>query len=452
MPDKQIRISVVGLGKLGCPMAAVFASKGFHVIGADSDPEKVKAVRESKAPTYEPGLQDLIGSLGDSLTATTDVAEAVSASNVTFVVVPTPSKPDGGFSNEYVLSACEAIGQALREKPGFHLVVISSTVTPGTVSGEVLPSLERASSKECGVDWGLCYGPQFIALGSVINDLLNPDFLLIGESDQRSGDILESFYRSVCATSPKVSRMNFVNAELTKIAVNTFVTTKISFANMIARLCEELPGAHTDVVTSALGLDSRVGPKYLRGAVGYGGPCFPRDNLALSALGRQIGVPALLAEATDKANRTETTALADLIKGRLRDGGTAGILGLAYKPDTDVVDEAAGVLLAQHLTSEGIPVIVFDPAAMDNARKILGGSVRFAGSLEECLQDLDVAVITTPWQQFRDLDPELIRQTHAPRVLIDCWRILDPIRFESLTCYVGLGIGPVHTGTGPTIR
>jgi UDPglucose 6-dehydrogenase len=199
----------------------------------------------------------------------------------------------------------------------------------------------------------MCYNPEFIALGSVIRDFLNPDFVLIGESDERSGQVLEGIYRQVCENDPPIVRMNFINAELTKLAVNTFVTTKISFANMLARICERLPGADVDVVTRALGLDSRIGAKYLKGAVSYGGPCFPRDNLALIATARKVGAPADIAEATDRFNRWQVGWLADLVWAYLPEGGVVGILGLAYKPNTDVVEESVGLLLAGELGARG---------------------------------------------------------------------------------------------------
>jgi UDPglucose 6-dehydrogenase len=179
------------------------------------------------------------------------------------------------------------IGKALARKNSYHLVVLSSTVMPGATE-KIRQMLEQTSGKRCGEEFGFCYNPEFIALGSVIRDMLNPDMLLIGESDERAGQILAGIYGNVCKSKPVVARMNFVNAELTKLSVNTYVTTKISYANMLAEICEKLPGADADVVTSALGLDSRIGRKYLKGALGYGGPCFPRDNVAFAALARSL--------------------------------------------------------------------------------------------------------------------------------------------------------------------
>jgi UDPglucose 6-dehydrogenase len=367
------------------------------------------------------------------------------ATDLTFIIVPTPSEADGAFSLRYVLAAGESIGQALRKKNKYHIVALSSTVMPGSTGGILLPLLERASGKRCGDDFGLCYNPEFIALGSVIHDMTHPDMVLIGEYDARSGDVLVDLYNGVCQSNPTISRMNFVNAELTKLAVNTFVTTKISYANMLAQVCETLPGADVEVVTRALGTDSRIGRKYLKGALGYGGPCFPRDNMAFSALARRNGVPALLAEATDASNRQQVPRLAELILSRVPEGGIAGIAGLAYKPETDVVEESQGLLLAKYLLARDTELVVYDPAAMDNARAALIGRVRFATSLEDCARNADVLAITTPWPEFQALPAAAMRSGNGrPKTVIDCWRILPRDAFELVCDYTTLGLG--HAG------
>lgn len=441
-PTPTGRISVVGLGKLGAPLATCLAYRGFQVIGVDVDQRKIQSVNEGLPPVYEPGLNKLLQSSRARLTATDSYEEAIRESDVTFILVATPSDSEGSFSLRYVLQACERIGDILRKKSAFHLVVMTSTVLPGATENEVKPVLEARSGKRCGEEFGLCYSPEFVALGSAIHDLLNPDFVLIGESDVRSGDMLASLYRKLCENSPSIARMNFVNAEITKLSVNTFVTTKITFANMLARICEHLPGANVDVVTSALGLDSRIGKKYLKGALGYGGPCFPRDNLALAFLGRLVGSGAALAEATDAANRQEARRLAELVKSKLPMGGIVGILGLAYKPNTDVVEESQGLLLAQSLLAEGISVSVYDPAGMKNAQKVLDSSVVFAGSAKECVRLSDVVVIATPWEEFKRLPLGSLNRQSARRVLVDCWRLLDGDTYSSVVEYVPLGIGP----------
>jgi UDPglucose 6-dehydrogenase len=364
----------------------------------------------------------------------------VAASEITFIVVATPSEPSGSFSLRYVLPVCESIGRALRTKQGFHLVVLTSTVMPGMTGGPVRTALEQASGKRCGADFGLCYGPEFIALGSVIRDFLNPDFVLIGESDPGAGKMLERLYRKVCENLPAIARMNLINAELAKLSVNTYVTTKISFANMLARICERLAGADVDVVSSALGLDTRIGQKYLRGAVSYGGPCFPRDNLALTALARTVGAPADIAEATDVFNRSQLYWLADLVQEQSK-GGVVGVLGLTYKPDTDVVEEAIGFLLAQELARRGVAVIAYDPAGGQNSARVLLEKVRMAQTAQQCIDQGEVVVVATPWQEFAKIPAHQWASRGQQRTVVDCWRMLKHLENVEGLKYLSLGIG-----------
>jgi UDPglucose 6-dehydrogenase len=434
-------ISVIGLGKLGAPMAAALAARGLQVTCVDADTAKVEALRQGRPPVFEPRLAETIAAAQGRLTVTQGIEEAVNDSEITFIVVATPTEPDGSFSLCHVLPVCEAVGRALAGKREFHLVVLTSTVMPGSTGGAVRQALESTSRKRAGVDFGLCYNPEFIALGSVIHDFLNPDFLLIGESDKRSGAILEQLYKRVCENRPAIARMNFVNAEIAKLSVNTYVTTKISFANMLARLCEKVPGASVDVVTGAIGLDSRIGGKYLKGAISYGGPCFPRDNVALLALAEQVGAPADLPRATHEFNRAQIRGLAALVLQHLAPGEAVGILGLTYKPHTDVTEEAAGLLLARELAGRGLRVIAFDPAGRSDAAGMLGGSVCLATSARECIAQSGVTVLTTLWPEFLAIPAESWARTGSPRVVIDCWRALGHLESAKGVRYIGLGTG-----------
>jgi UDPglucose 6-dehydrogenase len=431
-------ISVIGLGKLGASIAACFAHKGFNVTGADKSAVTVDLINRGLPPVHEPGLGEMLAEARSRVRATQDTKEAVTASDATFIVVPTPSNESGGFSVSHVVDASRAIGQALRGKSGYHLVVLTSTVLPGSTEHAIKSVLEAESGKRCGEDFGLCYSPEFIALGSVIKDFLNPDFLLIGESDERAGDALTEIYRRVVDRMAPVARMNFVNAELAKISVNAYVTMKISFANMLAALCEQLPGGDVDKVTGALALDSRIGPRYLKGAVGYGGPCFPRDNQALAFLARELGYPAPFAEATDAFNRGLLDRLTAKVREHLPEGGTVAVLGLSYKPDTNVVEEAQGLLLAARLEQSGCRVVVFDPVAMDSARKTLGDAVTYAGSLDAAVTAADVIFVTNPDPAFAALDPA---QLPKGTVVIDAWRMLRKrAEASGATNYVAVGV------------
>ena len=287
------RVSVVGLGKLGAPLAAVLASRGFSVIGLDVNKTFVDAMNAGKMPIVEPQLNELIAANRERLSATMDANEAIQKSDASFVIVPTPSDSTGFFSNRFVLQAMETLGKALQgNKKGYHMVVITSTVMPGTTDTEIKAALEAASGRKVGPDLGLCYNPEFIALGSVVRDMLFPDSILIGESDSKAGDMLQTIYLQMCEKKPPVQRMNFVNAELTKISVNTYVTTKISYANMLADICDRMPGADVDVVTKALGADTRIGAEVPQGRDGLWRPLLPARQRGVSPRSPASSAPA----------------------------------------------------------------------------------------------------------------------------------------------------------------
>ena len=435
-----MKISVIGLGKLGAPLAAVLASKGFRVVGTDVNASVVDAINAGRTPIDVPRVQELIDENRDRLHATTDVAKAVAESDVTFVIVPTPSDTAGRFSNTFVLNAMTTIGAGLRRKTGYHVVVVTSTVMPGSTGGEIRAALEAHSGRAVGPSLGLCYNPEFIALGSVVRDMLTPDMILIGESDAKAGDTLERIYDKSCDNKPLVRRMNFVNAELTKISVNTYVTTKISYANMLADICDRIPGADVEVVTQAIGCDSRIGVKYLRGAIGYGGPCFPRDNVAFAALARSIGARAELAEATDTLNRYQIERVLGAIQARHPGTGAIGVLGLAYKPDTSVVEQSQGLELVERLLEDGQDVVAFDPRALASAQASIRQPFQAAASAEACVRAASLVVVMTPWPEFRAVPAEAF--TRSPRLtVIDCWRLLSREEIGAVADVVYLGRG-----------
>ncbi|PID42453.1 MAG: UDP-glucose 6-dehydrogenase [Proteobacteria bacterium] len=421
--NKQ-KISVIGLGKLGSPMAAVFAKKGYEVIGLDINRSFVDRINSGQAPVNEPQLQEFINQSNGRLQATTDYDRAITETDITFVILPTPSQQDGFFSNDFLLGAVKSIGEILARKTNWHLVVITSTTMPGSTGGVIKQALEKSSGKSVGRDIGLCYSPEFIALGCVIRNMLNPDFILIGESDSHAGDVLESVYVTCCDNSPAIKRMNITNAELTKISVNTYVTTKISYANMVSEYCDQLPDADVDVVMDAVGSDSRIGKKYLKAALGYGGPCFPRDNKAFAALGRELGANSDLAMATDKINNHQVERLFNKIQSACNPGEKIAVLGLSYKPDTDVIEESQGVLLVKRLVDAGYNVIAFDPEAMPNSQNVLPTSCIRANNLEEATAQVSVVVITTAWPEFAG--KSAFHGKTEVHTIIDPWSLVEP--------------------------
>ena len=443
------RFSVVGLGKLGASMAAAIASRGHQVIGVDVNHRAVDALNAGRAPVEETGLQDLIDQHRARLRATTSHDEAVRESELTFVIVPTPSDERGGLSLQVVAPAFRAIGAALAAKRDWHTVVLTSTVLPGAMRHGLVPILEQASGRTAGRDIGVCYSPVFIALGSVIRDFLTPDFLLIGELDSRSGDHLAACYADIVDVSTPLKRMTLENAELAKIALNAFVTMKITFANMLAELCAALPGGDVDVVADAIGSDSRIGRKYLTGGLGFGGPCFPRDNAALAFVAGALGAPPDVLLATDRLNRS----LPERIVGRLRTlvarDATVAILGLAYKPASHAIEASQAVMLATAFLDRGVRVLAYDPLAGEAANLALGGRAMIMDSARDCLREADVVLIATPDPAFTTLTARDFRRDGRTVVVVDFWRILsDQLSRADGIEYVPYGHAPATLAAG----
>ncbi|MBV9216054.1 MAG: UDP-glucose/GDP-mannose dehydrogenase family protein [Acidobacteria bacterium] len=434
------RISVIGLGKLGASMAAAFASRGFEVVGVDVNARAVDLVSQGRAPVQETGLDELIAANHGRIQATLDHENAVLKTDISFVIVPTPSDENGAFSLQYAKWACKEIGRALAKKSGYHNVVLTSTVLPGATRYGLIPVLEYGSGKKAGRDFGVCYSPEFIALGSIIRDFLNPDFTLIGEVDERSGSQLEALYSRVVSNAAGSARMSLENAELTKIAINTFVTTKITFANMLSDLCEQIPGGDVDAVTNALGLDRRIGHRYLTGGTGYGGPCFPRDNVALTYLAQQLGTSAGIAEVTDQINRRMPEQLAKRILAKVRRGATVAVLGLSYKPHTHVTTESHGVYLARELSRHGLRVVGYDPMLPEMDLDELRRDIAVLASLRECLAQAEAVVLATPDAEFDSLTAEDFKNEWASVTVFDLWRRLN-VRLSDIPHiqYVPLG-------------
>jgi len=418
------RISVIGLGKLGASMAAAFASRGFDVVGVDVNQTSIDLVNQGHAPVQETDLEETISANKQRIRATLSHEDAVLNSDISFVIVPTPSDERGAFSLQYAEWAFKEIGKALAKKNSYHNVVLTCTVLPGSTRQALLPILERESGKKAGTGFGLCYSPEFIALGSIIQDFLNPDFTLIGEFDERCGSQLEELYSKVMVNGSKSARMSLENAELAKISVNTFVTTKITFANMLAEICEKLPGGDVDVVTNALGMDSRIGRKYLTGAIGYGGPCFPRDNVALSFIARELGVEARLAETTDSMNRAIASNVAARLESSIRKGATIAVLGLSYKPYSHVTEESQGVYIATHLSKNGYRVVAYDPMSRNMPLDELRRNIVVLDSIEECLSQAEAVLITTPDPVFKGLTAANFKNEWVEVLVMDFWRLL----------------------------
>ena len=436
-----MNITVIGLGKLGLCTAACFAAAGHTVYGFDLNENLRKELQARRNPIDETGLSELLAAAWERLQILDSCEAAVHASDITLVIVPTPSLADGCFSNDNVVRALEELAPALKAKDGFHIVDVVSTVMPGSCDTVFQPLLEASTGKRCGLDFGLVYNPEFIALGSVIRNFLNPDMVLIGASDPRSGSTVRELYATTCKTSPTMAVMSLLNAEITKISLNCYVTMKISYANGLAALCERIPGADVDVITAAVGADSRVGSKYLKGGLGFGGPCFPRDNLAFQAFAEGLGAEALLGRAVVAVNDSIPRRLLDKIASHCLPPSKVALLGLSYKPETAIIEESHAITLARLLAGNGYQVALHDPKALNAAREALGCTASYSADPYECLTGATVIALLTDWPVYRDLDWKRIAELATPGALVlDSWRVAREQDLSTLT-YAPLGVG-----------
>ena len=444
---KKQKISVIGVGYVGLCTAVGLASKGFSVIASDVDEEKITKINKGVPTFYEPGLQEKLsesiqkGNL-QGVVGKTD--QLIEQTDLTFVAVGTPSKPDGSIDLTYIESAACNIGKALKHKNSYHVTIIKSTVVPGTTQNVVKPLLEEESKKKCGADFGLCMNPEFLRQGSAFHDTLNADRVVIGSYDKQSGDKLEALYKDFySAHTPPIIRTTLSTAELIKYASNAMLATKISFINTIANMCEKIPGADVKVVASAMGLDKRISPLFLDAGFGYGGSCFPKDVKALIACSKTFGYVPELLESTENVNKKQPLKAVEFCREQLGslEGKKIAVLGLAFKPDTDDMREARVIPIINQLLNEGANVTAYDPVAIPIAKIIFNDKISYAPSALKCIKDADACIIVTEWEEFKKLTPEDFIKNMKQPILIDGRRIFDPETFKTKTHFVALGLG-----------
>jgi UDPglucose 6-dehydrogenase len=392
-----MQISVIGLGKLGLCTAACLSQAGYRVWGVDIREDYLSSLSSYRAPFEETGLDELLQTVRDQLFFTSDVRKAVRKSDVSFIIVPTPSRTDGEFSNKYILQVLKDIAPAIAGKKTFHLINIVSTVMPGSCDRIFIPFLEDCTGKKVKKDFGVAYNPEFIAIGSVIKDFLNSDLILIGESDKRSGDILEQIYSKTCSNTPHMDRTNLINAEITKLSINCYCTMKISFANNLAQICGTVPGARAEEICRIIGHDSRIGSRYIQPGLGFGGPCFPRDNEAFIRFASEAGGMAQLQESVVEINKRQVNYIVDDIKQAVqRYGNHVALLGQSYKPETYLTECSQSLDIGRKL-AEALPgreIRAYDPMAR------IEGNWKLSDSLKDCVKGASVAAILTPWPEF----------------------------------------------------
>jgi UDPglucose 6-dehydrogenase len=440
------KISFLGMGYVGLCTAVCFANKGFQTIISTKAPEKIKMVKKGIPPFYEPQLEELLKKAirTRKLTAVVGRKQAILETDISYVTVGTPSQRDGSVHLRFVEEVSQEIGDALREKKGSHLIVVKSTVPPDTTENLVKKNIEKQSGKTCGKHFQLCFNPEFLREGNAIYDTLNPDYIVIGEYNKKSGDALEQVYKQFYGkNNPPIVRTNLPTAELIKYANNTFLATKISFINTFANVCEKIPGADVKKIAEAIGKDHRIGPHFLNAGLGWGGSCFPKDLKAFIAFSKKLRYNPTLIQATSKVNQDQIKFTVQKAKNELKTlkGKKIAILGLAFKPDTDDMREARSIKIINQLLRQGAKVTVYDPMATLNTRKILKERVKYASSAVECLKNADCTILVTEWEEFKKLTPEDFTQNMRKPILIDGRRIYNQGKFSKKLRYIAIGLG-----------
>lgn len=444
-----MRVSVIGTGYVGLVSGVCLAEVGHEVTCVDVDAAKVARIREGVPPIHEEGLEPLLRKhLGRGFSATVDLRAAVLGSDVTLIAVGTPfdgSRIDLG----YVRQVSKEIGRALRDKGDYHLVVVKSTVVPGTTESVVRPLLEESSGKKAGHGFGVGMNPEFLTEGQAIRDFLEPDRIVLGTSDVRGLELLEALYAPFVAV-PKV-RTNPGTAEMIKYASNALLATAISFSNEIANLCtavggidalEVMEGVHASAYLTVPGADGKRArapiASFLLAGCGFGGSCLPKDVSALVAHGESMGRPMPLLRAVLTVNEHQPDQILRLLEAHFPtlQGLRVGVLGLAFKPDTDDVRESPALAVIRRLAARGAVVQAYDPIAEHEARKVLGNATSYAPSLAACLTGVEAVVLLTRWREFEAV-PGLLSAMASPPLLVDGRRQLDK---RAVPRYAGIGL------------
>lgn len=419
------RITVIGVGYVGLVTGACFADLGNQVICLDVVPEKIEKLKRGEMPIYEPGLEEMVhrNSAAGRLAFTTNYAEAIPHAEYIFVAVGTPSGVDGEADLKYIRNAVENIAMHL---DSYAIIVNRSTVPVGTGDSTAQTLIERG--KKQGIDFQVVSNPEFTREGSAIYDFLNPDRVVLGSVDHEAAEAVADLYR-VFTKNIMISDLR--TAEMIKYASNAFLAMKISFINEIASICEKL-GADVKQVAEGMGQDQRIGPAFLNAGLGFGGSCFPKDVKALTYMAEVNGLHPQLLRAVMDINRDQRLRvlvhLRELL-GSLR-GRTVGLLGLSFKPNTDDIREAAAIDLAHMLANEGANLRAYDPVAMENAHRQLGG-VNFCNDAYEVAAGADALILVTEWNEFRQLDMPRLYAAMRRKIFLDGRNVYDPLEMRA---------------------
>ncbi len=437
-----MRIGVIGLGFVGLSLASVLGAKNYRVMGFDSDRTKSFKIKNGNPPFYEPKLEDTMRlALKKGFTIEDNISLIVDNCKLIFITVGTPQRKDGSIDLSMVKSVIEQIGKLLKSTKNKPIIVIKSTVVPGTTINTLLPILNKKSSKKIGKDFDVITNPEFLRESMAINDTISPHAIVLGGTKNRFMKSLERFYQKLHKGIPIIIT-NSQTAELIKYTNNSFLATKISFINQISNICQSIPGANVEDVARTIGLDPRIGSLFLNAGPGYGGSCLPKDVKAIINFSNKIGVKPVLLDAVEAVNDYQLENLVLTIKkasGKIR-GKKITVLGLAFKADTDDIRDSVSIKLIRLLLKSGAKITAHDPKAIDNTKRVFGDKISYSDSTYSALEGSECGIIVTPWKEYSKLNEKHLK-IMKKRIIVDSRRMLNP---NLNMRYYPIGIGKIR--------
>ena len=437
----DMKIAVIGLGFVGLALCSVLASKGIKTIGIDSDRKKCTDIAQGIPTFFEPNLEKTLKKALKKNLLITEKLSSINNCDFIFVTVGTPQKKNGEIDLSFMKTAVRSLGKIILKNKKKSIILIKSTVIPGTMKDVILPILEKNSKKKAGRDFGLISNPEFLQESKAIHDTIKPHAIVLG--GYRTGFMkkTERFFSCFNPNTPIIIT-NHQTAEMIKYANNLFLATKISFINQIGSICQAIPDTNIDDIADAIGLEPRIGNQFLNAGPGYGGSCLPKDVNAIINLSAKIGVEPILLNAVEKTNKQQIQHIMKLIEqniGKIK-GKKITVLGVAFKPNTDDIRDSMGIELVHRLIKLGANVTIHDPRALDNAKKIFTGNAKYVISITSALRNCQCAVIMTKWKEYEKINNNTIKYMNK-KFIIDSRRILSNKNLDAK--YYALGIG--HT-------
>ena len=435
-----MKIAVIGLGFVGLTLSSVLASKGITTIGIDSDKKKCSKIAKGIPTFFEPNLEKTLKKSLKKKLIITNKLSSISNCDFIFITVGTPQKKNGEIDLSFIKEIVRSVGKLISKNKKKPIILIKSTVLPGTMKQVVLPILERNSKEKAGKDFGLISNPEFLQESRAIQDTIKPHVVVLGGYRTKFMKKTEKFFSWFNPNVPIIIT-NHQTAEMIKYANNSFLATKISFINQIANICQRIPDTNIDDIADTIGLDPRIGNLFLNAGPGYGGSCLPKDIKAIINLSSKIGVKPTLLNAVEKTNKQQINYIMELIKqniGKIK-GKKITILGVAFKPDTDDVRDSVSIELIRRLMKSGARVTIHDPKALDNARKIFHGNAKYAISIPSALKNCQCAVIMTKWKEYEGINNKTINHMDK-KFIIDSRRILSNKNLDAKYYAIGLGL------------